>query len=165
MTEDVATPALGNKLLLNEVVRFVLSAGVGFVVDICMYYVLYDLVLSQKQYDVWFYTVSRETLSLAISFFLGVVVNFIITKFFVFSKSRTSTGKQFFRFIGVAIVGFYANLTILKVMIHHFNMDPPVARPAAALSLFFASFFVHKFFSFSLSLRHHAPISNSDTSN
>jgi hypothetical protein len=34
------------------------------------------------------------------------------------------------------------------------HMYPPVARITAALSLFFASYFVHKFFSFSLSLRH-----------
>ena len=164
MSENAA-PAIGRKVLDNEVVRFVLSAGSGFIVDIAAYYVLYHYVLHQQQYDIWFYTVRNVTLSLAISFFLGVVVNFVITKFFVFSHSQSSPAKQFFRFIGVAFVGFYANLAMLKIMINYFNMDPPIARPAAALSLFFASFFVHKFFSFSLSLRHHAPIRHSDTSN
>jgi hypothetical protein len=45
---------------------------------------------------------------------------------------------------------------VLKLFIQNFQMNPIVARPSAALSLFFLSFFVHKFFSFSLSLRHHA---------
>jgi hypothetical protein len=45
------------------------------------------------------------------------------------------------------------------------QMYPPVARVTAALSLFFASFFVHKIFSFSLSLRHHASGRNNSESN
>ena len=74
----------------------------------------------------------------------------------VFTESVSSPLKQFVRFVAVAIIGFFANLTVLKIFIQDVHMYPPVARPAAALSLFFASYFVHRFFSFSLSLRHHA---------
>jgi putative flippase GtrA len=154
-------PSLWKKLLKNQVIRFVLSAGVGFAVDISAYYFLYDHIFSAKRYNVLGLGVSRYVLSLAISFFLGVLVNFLITKFLVFSESTLSPGKQFFRFIGVAILGFFANLGILAILVKHLNIDPPVARPAAALSLFFASFFVHKLFSFNLSLRHHAPRNHS----
>jgi len=164
MTE-IKAPTSGRKKLVQEVLRFILSAGIGFIVDVAAYYVLYHNLLQQQRYDIWGYTVKNSTLSLAISFFLGVLINFVITKFFVFSKSASSPSKQFFRFIGVAIVGFYANLGMLKVMINYCHLDPPVARPAAALSLFFASFFVHKFFSFSLALRHHAPTRHRTTSN
>jgi len=145
---------LGNKLLQNQVIRFVLSAGVGFLVDIAAFYIFYHNLLVQKTYNIFFFTVRNSTLSLAISFFLGVVVNFLITRYFVFSESKSSPYKQFFRFILVAIIGFFANLAVLKIFIQDLHMYPPVARPAAALSLFFASYFVHKFFSFSLSLRH-----------
>jgi putative flippase GtrA len=149
-------PSLWKRLLKNQVVRFILSAGMGFAVDITAYYILYDHIFSNKRYNVLGLGVSRYVLSLAISFFLGVLVNFLITKFLVFSESTLSPTKQFFRFIGVAILGFFANLGILAILVKHLNIDPPVARPAAALSLFFASFFVHKLFSFNLSLRHHA---------
>jgi putative flippase GtrA len=145
---------LGNKLLQNQVIRFVLSAGVGFLVDIAAFYIFYHNLLVQKTYNIFFFTVRNSTLSLAISFFLGVVVNFLITRYFVFSESKSSPYRQFFRFILVAIIGFFANLAVLKIFIQDLHMYPPVARPAAALSLFFASYFVHKFFSFSLSLRH-----------
>ncbi len=150
------------KTIYQEVGRFILSAGVGFVVDIAAYYVFYHNVFDQRVYHVLGMRLTDDILSLAISFFLGVLVNFLITKFLVFSHSKSSSAKQFFRFIAVAIIGFFANLGMLKLMIHYFNMYPPVARPLAALSLFFASFFVHKLFSFSLSLRHHAASGNSD---
>jgi putative flippase GtrA len=145
---------LGNKLLDNHIVRFVFSAGLGFLVDISAFYLFYHNFLVQKTYNILSITVRNSTLSLALSFFMGVVVNFLITKYFVFSQSKSSSLKQFIRFASVAVIGFFANLAILKLFIQDLNMYPPVARPLAALSLFFASYFIHKAFSFSLALRH-----------
>jgi putative flippase GtrA len=145
---------LGNKLLDNHIIRFMFSAGLGFLVDILAFYLFYHNFLVQKNYNIFTLTVRNSTLSLAISFFMGVVVNFLITRYFVFSQSKSSPYKQFFRFVLVAVVGFFANLVILKIFIQGLQMYPPVARPLAALSLFFASYFIHRIFSFSLSLRH-----------
>jgi putative flippase GtrA len=148
------------KILKNEVARFVLSAGAGFVVDICAFYLFYHNLLTQKHYRILDITMTNYTVSLAISFFLGVIVNFLITKFVVFSQSKLAPYKQFIRFISVAIVGYFANLAVISFLIKTLGMYPPVARPVAALSLFFASFFIHKVFSFSLSLRHHVQSDN-----
>ena len=149
----------------NEVVKFLLSAGTGFVVDISTYYLFYNNLFTKTTYTIFSVTVPNSTLALAISFVLGVIVNFLITRYFVFSESKTSPAQQFFRFVLVAVVGFAANLFMLKLFIRLFHMYPPVARVTAALSLFFASYFVHKVFSFSLSLRHHAPGKRRKTSN
>jgi len=143
------------KLINNQVVRFVLSAGAGFLVDISAFYLFYHNLLTEKSYHVFNATVRNSTISLAISFFLGVMVNFLITRYLVFTESKLAPYKQFARFMSVATIGFFANLGAIKILIQDFNMYPPVARIVAALSLFFASFFVHKLFSFSLSLRHH----------
>jgi putative flippase GtrA len=147
------------KLEKNQLARFVLSAGMGFLVDISIFYLLYHNVLIQKRYHFFNTEVKNSTLSLAISYCLGVVVNFLITKYLVFSESTSSSRKQFMRFASVAIIGFFANLAMIDILIHYFNMYPPLARPAAMLSLFFASYFIHKFFSFSLAMRHqHVPV-------
>jgi putative flippase GtrA len=149
--------ALGKKILNNQVVRFVISAGTGFLVDIGSFYLFYHNLLVQHTYHLVFFTVHNYILSFSISFFLGVMVNFLITRYFVFAESKSSPLKQFSRFALVATIGYFANFAVLKVFILALGMYPPVARITAALSLFFASFFIHKFFSFSLSLRHHAP--------
>ena len=153
-SRNMAEIDLGSKLLDNQVVRFIISAGFGFLVDVSAYYLFYHNLLVQKTFNVLSFAVRNSTLSLAISFFMGVVVNFLITKYFVFAESKTSSSKQFFRFVAVAFIGFFANLVILKIFIQGLQMYPPVARPLAALSLFFASYFIHKAFSFSLALRH-----------
>jgi putative flippase GtrA len=140
----------------NQVARFILSAGLGFVVDISCFYLFYHNIFDQKTYRVLGLTLRNFTVSLAVSFFIGVMVNFLMTRYIVFTESKTSFSKQFLRFTGVAIIGFFANQGLLELMVNKLNLYPPVARPLAALSLFFASFFIHKAFSFSLSLRHHA---------
>lgn len=154
-----------NKLFKNEVVRFIFSAGMGFLVDILAFYVLYHNLLEQPKYTLFHYSVNNYKLSLAISFFLGVIVNFLITKYVVFTTSRTSGAKQFIRFASVAIIGFFANLLILDFFVQSLQMYAPIARIAAALSLFFASFFIHKFFSFSLSFKNHAARADSKAGN
>jgi len=150
----MVSQVLQHRLVKNQVFRFVFSAGVGFLVDISAFYLLYHNLLSQHTYRVFSFTVRNFSLSLAISFFLGVVVNFLITKFLVFHESQTKSSKQFMRFVLVAIIGFFANLTVVKFLIQDMDVYPPYARVIAALSLFFASYFIHKVFSFSLSLRH-----------
>jgi putative flippase GtrA len=145
-----------SKIIKNQVVRFILSAGAGFVVDISAFYIFYHNLLTKKSYVIFNITLRNFNISLAISFFLGVMVNFLITRYLVFSESKLAPYKQFARFCAVAFVGFFSNLGVIQILIRNFNMYPPVARIATALSLFFASYFVHKIFSFSLSLRHHA---------
>lgn len=154
-----------NKLLDNQVFRFVLSAGAGFVVDISAFYLFYHNLLAKHTYTIGSFTFRNSTLSLAISFLMGVMVNFIITRALVFTESKLSGYKQFFRFVGVACVGFFANLALIKILIQDFGVYAPVARIGAALSLFFASYFIHKAFSFSLSLRKHGTAEHHTTSN
>lgn len=156
---------LGQKLIRSQVTKFILSAGAGFLVDISLFYLFYHNLLIQKTYDIFSFTLRNSTVSLAISFSLGVVVNFLITRYFVFSESKSSSSKQFTRFVAVAIIGFFANLGVIKILIEVFGMYPPLARVVAALSLFFASYFVHRMFSFSLSLRHHAHRKSSQAGN
>jgi putative flippase GtrA len=157
MTEQ----SLGKKLLKNQVIRFIVSAGIGFAVDISSFSLFYHKLLTQQTYEILSFTIRNYTLSFSISFVLGVLTNFLITRYFVFSESKLPPYKQFLRFASVAFVGYFANLAVLKFFIQALHIHPLVARPAAALSLFFLSYFVHRFFSFSLSLRHHATASHS----
>jgi putative flippase GtrA len=145
---------LEHKLVKNQVFRFVLSAGTGALVDVSAFHLFYHKIFESKTYQILTLTLGNYTLSLAISFFLGVITNFSITRYIVFQDSKLKPSKQFIRFISVAIIGYFANWAIIKLFILKFNFDPDAARIIAISSLFFASYFIHKVFSFSLSLRH-----------
>ncbi|AMR32989.1 hypothetical protein A0256_16975 [Mucilaginibacter sp. PAMC 26640] len=143
------------KITKSHIIRFLLSASAGFLVDMLLFYMLFNVVFKRPSYLIFTFPVSNSSLALAISYSLGVVVNFTMTKLLVFKASETSPAQQFIRFSAVAFVGFFANLGVLTILIKNLHVYAPYARVGAALSLFVASYFVHKFFSFSLSLRQH----------
>jgi putative flippase GtrA len=149
MTERPRNPVI-KKLLKNEVVKFFLSAGVGFVVDAIVYYLVYHDIFYHHKYQFFTAHISGDVVSLIISYTCNIVCNFLLTRYFVFSHSILSPQKQFIRFALVAFVGFFANLLLLRLFVHFFKIYPPVARIVAALSLGIASYFVHKFFSFNI---------------
>ena len=161
----MAKSTFANKLLNNQVIRFILSVGIGFLADQSAFYVFYKIIFKFNQYIIFNFVISNYFLSFSLSFFLGVFINFLITRYFVFTESKSSYLKQFVRFMSVAVLGYFANLGLLELFVRHFHLYPPIARISAALSLFFASYFVHKFFSFSLSLRNHAISSNNKKGN
>jgi putative flippase GtrA len=152
----MANNSVWERLLQNKFARFLLSAGTGFLVDISAFYCLDKFVFTANTYTILGYVTSNHALSLVVSFSLGVMVNFLITRYLVFAESRLPFAKQFMRFALVAFIGYFANLGVLKLFIRYLHFAAPVARITAALSLFLASYFVHKIFSFNLSLRHHA---------
>jgi len=76
---------LSHKILKNQVVRFVLSAGAGFLVDISAYYLFYHNLLTQKTYHVFntesaAHTVEPVTDYFARSLLHGFVAIFRVTK-------------------------------------------------------------------------------------
>lgn len=150
------------RLFHNQVIRFVFSAGAGFLVDISMFRFLRLYVLTDKTYRIAGFNVNNHSLQLTISFFSGVVVNFLISRYLVFSESQTKLTKQLVRFGSVSVVGYLASLGIINLLIGRLGMNPEVARLATALTLFCASFFIHKFFSFSLSSNDHATTANNE---
>lgn len=149
----MADDTLWYRLMQNKFLRFLLSAGTGFLVDILAFFVLDTYVFTKPSYNILSHSTGNHALSLVISFSLGVFVNFMCTRYLVFTESRLPFAKQFMRFGMVAFVGYFANLEVLKLFIKYLHFAPAVARITAALSLFFASFFIHKIFSFNLSLR------------
>jgi putative flippase GtrA len=138
------------KLVQNKVVRFFLSAGVGFIVDATIYFLIYNYFFHKKDLLIAGIHFTGDVTSLVVSFTCGVITNFLITKFLVFTESDLAAYRQFLRFAVVAVVGFFANLLVLKLLVNYFNFYPPLARVTAALTLGIASYFIHRAFSFNI---------------
>lgn len=148
MPIQIKNPAF-KKLLKNEVVRFFLSTGVGFLADAVVYYFVYHYIFLET-IRIFNFDFPRDVISLIVSYSCCIICNFLLTKYFVFAHSKLSAKSQFSRFFLVAFVGFFANLLMLRLFVRVFKMYPPLARVIGALSLGVASYFVHKFFSFNI---------------
>ena len=139
-----------SKFLQHKVVKFFLSAGIATLVDVVIYFIIFSLILHKKTIDVFSYQASAHEFSLLISYTCGVVINFLLTKYAVFSESNLASRKQFFRFVLIAGIGFFANYGLLRVFVEICNFLPTTSRVFSALSLGIVSFYIHRLYTFKI---------------
>ena len=150
--------ALFWKLEKTRFFRYLVAGGTATLVDIISYTLFASFVFTQQVYEVVGIPFSNVTPSLVCSFSLGLITNFLINRFYVFSESNVQAGTQFFRFFMVSLVVFVANQLAMKGLyeIVPLIIDLPEKllhlgiRSIAALVIAALSFFSHKFFSFEM---------------
>lgn len=157
-------PPFPRKLLRMKAVRYLFAAGTATVVDITLFAFMFNVVLQQNDILLGFINLGAPGISLAVSYSVGLVVNFTITKYFVFTQSDLKTKHQFFRFSIVALAVLFANYGFMKILIELFkymesgNMlpqffighTPILARAVSAMCIGVLSFMIHKVFSFNV---------------
>lgn len=147
---SIIAPAERDKVVQSKVVRFFLSAGIAFLVDVSIYFVTITFVFKNQPIIIFSKQVSAHSFCLFISYSCGVITNFLLTKYAVFSESTLASRKQFFRFVLIATIGFFANYGLLRFFVEVWHVFPTLARIISALSLGVASYFVHKLFTFKI---------------
>jgi len=140
--------AVAVKFFQNKLVRFFLSAGIAAVVDVLVYYIIINYVISHTPVVINHQAIRPHEFSLFISYTVGVITNFMVTKYAVFNDSTLKSRQQFTRFAMVAIIGFFANYGLLRFFVEYCGLWPTMSRISSALSLGFASYFIHKGFTF-----------------
>jgi putative flippase GtrA len=136
-------------LLGLKPVRYFFSAGIATVVDVVVYYLVYNHVLHQEELTVSHAMIFKApTVALTCSYACGLITNFTITKYFVFHESELSGRIQLFRFILVAFVVLIANYYFMYFLINILGWFPTLSRAVSAISIGIFSFVAHRFFSF-----------------
>lgn len=136
----------------SKVLRYFLSAGVATLVDVSMYFIAFNYIYEKIDIQVFnSFTISAATASLLLSYTMGLITNFLITKFLVFHESDLETHKQLFRYVLVAILVLVLNYLLMRFLIRNLEWFPTVARAVSAISIGVLSFIIHKTFSFRVS--------------
>jgi putative flippase GtrA len=140
---------LTKKVLRLKVVRYFFAAATATLVDIWVYFVAFNYIYDKQNINfLGIYTFAAPTASLMLSYTCGLITNFFITKFLVFTDSDLKTWQQFLRFVLVALGVLLLNYFVMTFLISQLNWFPTIARAVSAISIGGLSFVVHKTFSF-----------------
>lgn len=150
MKSNTKALIFNNKLFQNKVFKFFLSAGIGLLIDVMVYSISFTYLIASNGIKIFNHQSSAHEFSLLISYSCGVIANFSLSKYAVFSESTVASRKQFFRFALIAGIGFFANYTLLRFFVEFCSILPILARILSALGLGFASYYIHKFFTFKI---------------
>ncbi|MCE3007692.1 MAG: GtrA family protein [Bacteroidetes bacterium] len=148
------------ELLEKRFIRYVIAAGIATVVDILVYFLAYGYLFTVDQPyltitpDV---VITRQMLAILLSYHCGLVVNFVISKFYVFGESDLRTRTQFVRFWLVAEIVFVANYLMARLLWSIVpyvvqglpeSVDALIVRTLSAGLIAVFSFLLHRAFSF-----------------
>jgi len=137
------------KLLNHKIVRYGLSSGIATGVDVVVYFLAFNFLLQKKDMHLSdALTVSAPMVALAISYSCGLLTNFTITKYFVFTESNLRGRHQLMRYVAVAILILVLNYGMMALLIRGLHWYPTVSRAISAVVIGFASFVIHRSFSF-----------------
>lgn len=140
-----------DSLWQQSVVRYFFAAATATFVDVFVFWFIYNIILHQQNHDILgLINLKAPTISLVCGFGMGLITNFLITKFFVFNESLTRTRWQFLKFILVSLVVFVANYYLLWFLTSHLQWYATIARAVSAVTIGLFSFVAHKFFSFKI---------------
>lgn len=146
------------KFLRLKVVRYFFAAAVATLVDIWIYFIAFNYIYDKQNINfLGIYAFSAPTASLILSYTCGLITNFLITKFLVFTNSDLKTWQQFTRFVFVAIGVLCLNYGLMTFLINKLEWYPTISRAVSAVSVGVLSFVVHKTFSFRVSNTEEVP--------
>lgn len=140
------------KAYRSKAIRYIVSGGTATVVDVFSFFVIYNYILNKEHLHLSHIIIGAHIVSLCASFTLGLITNFLITKYFVFNESNLRGREQFVRYILVAAITFVGNYFMMKLLVDVFNVWPTLARLFAVGSIALLSFRLHKVFTFKVKL-------------
>lgn len=136
------------KLLRSKPFRFLMTAGIATMVDVTVYFIVFNFILQKTNIEFGETIVGAPTISLLCSFNCGLITNFLLTKNFVFNQSDLKSSVQFGRFVLVAIAVFFSNYYLMNFLIKGLGWYPTLSRGFSAITIGVLSFLSHKTFSF-----------------
>ncbi|MBN2830056.1 MAG: GtrA family protein [Candidatus Cloacimonetes bacterium] len=86
--------------------------------------------------------------SAAISFILGQVINFLISRKYVFPPGKLRRTIEFILYLLIGCLGLLLNLVLIWIFTDHFQLHYMLSKIFSNVFVFLASFFARKFFLF-----------------
>lgn len=110
------------KSLIKELLRYLVAGGSAFVFDLITKTLFHSVILpaDMGEFVIFgFVNEVRVTLATALGFLVGLIVNYVISIFFVFTtetqKERGKGIKPFLIYLAVSIVGLLVNIGVTQL--------------------------------------------------
>ena len=132
--------------------RYLASGGSTAVFSSVSYYIAYNWILHQRNFEVDFILLPKlitgPSLALVISSAGTFLWGFMLNKYLIFTKSNLKGRVQIFRYAVVFLVNFGLSFACLKYMVEGLHFYPSISQATITIILALCSYFLQKHFTF-----------------
>jgi len=136
------------KLIPLETFRYAATGGFNTVLDITLYFICYNFVVSKRVVDLLIVSVSPHIAAFLIVFPITFFTGFLFAKFITFTSSPIRGRIQLFRYVISVSGSIFLNYVFLKILVEFVGLWPTMSKIITTCIVVVYSYFAQKFFTF-----------------
>lgn len=138
------------KLMPIQTFRYAACGGMNTLLGLTVYFVGYQFVFAQKNFDFGFFAFKPHIAALFLSFCVSFIVGFLLNKYVVFIGSNLKGRIQLFRYFLSFSFNLVINYLLLKLLVEIFLWNALISQLLTTCIIITISYLSQKHFSFKI---------------
>lgn len=143
-----------------EIFRYGVTGGANTVLDISLYFIVYNYVLDKKLVDLGIIAIGPHIAAFLIVFPITFSTGFLLAKYITFTQSELRGRIQLFRY-GVTVAGsILLNYIFLKFFVEYAKLYATLSKAITTVIVVIYSYLLQRYFSFRTSTSVSVPLAD-----
>src|ERR1051325_6181971 len=105
------------KVFQIKIIRYGMAAAIATAVDVTVYFIAFNYIFKKEDVHLLqFVVIGAPTVSLVLSYSCGLITNFSISKYYVFTESDLRGHHQLMRYVMVAVLILFLNYGFMSFL-------------------------------------------------
>jgi len=136
------------RLLPLQTFRYLACGGGNTLLDIFLYFIMYNFVLAKHAVHLPFLTITPHIAALFMALAITFPTGFLLSKYIVFSESNLRGRTQLFRYFMLVSACILLNYVFMKVFVEFFHIYPTISKILTTFFVVCFSYLTQKKFTF-----------------
>ncbi|GAA0538501.1 GtrA family protein [Chitinophaga japonensis] len=136
------------RLLPLQTFRYLACGGGNTLLDIFLYFIMYNFVLAKQMVHLPFLTITPHIAALFMALAITFPTGFLLSKYIVFSESNLRGRIQLFRYFMLVSACILLNYVFMKVFVEIFHIYPTISKILTTFFVVCFSYLTQKKFTF-----------------
>jgi putative flippase GtrA len=136
------------KIIPSETFRYAVTGGSNLVLDIFLYFLVYNFVLQKNNLDLHFVVISSHIAAFLIVFPITFFTGFALAKYITFTGSPLRGKVQLIRYALSVGGSLLLNYFLLRLFVEGFHFWPTVAKMITTVFVVTYSYLIQRYFTF-----------------
>jgi len=137
-----------SKLMPPETFRYAVTGGMNTVLDIFLYFLIYNYILDKKLVDLYFVAISPHIAAFIIVFPITFTTGFLLAKYITFTQSEIRGRTQLIRYCISVTGSILLNYILLKFFVEYLKLWPTFSKGATTIVVVGYSYIIQRFYTF-----------------
>jgi len=132
----------------REVFRYAATGGANTLLDITLYFIVYQFILQGQIVELGFVAISGHIAAFLFVFPITFTTGFFLAKYVTFTASELKGRIQLFRYLLSVGGSILLNYVFLKLFVEYFGWYAPLSKVITTLLVIIYSYMAQRYFTF-----------------